>query len=53
MKIEFTRAEVERILLDHANRLIPYANFDSVDCSSQYAYRSLPETITVEKKDAA
>tara|TARA_R110002126_G_scaffold82826_8_gene202729 strand:- start:88 stop:243 length:156 start_codon:yes stop_codon:yes gene_type:complete len=50
MKIEFTRAEVERILLDHANGLIQYANFDSVKTNS---YRDLPDTIIVEKKDAA
>tara|TARA_R110000822_G_scaffold243536_1_gene372455 strand:- start:437 stop:592 length:156 start_codon:yes stop_codon:yes gene_type:complete len=50
MKIEFTRAEIERILLDHANKLVPYANFDSVKGNS---YRDLPDAIIVEKKDAA
>lgn len=48
MKIEFTSAEVERIILDYANRLIPNANFDEVRGSS---YRDLPTTIIVEKKD--
>jgi hypothetical protein len=50
MKIEFTRAEVERILLDYANKLIPYANFDDVHGGS---YSSLPATIVVEKTNAA
>jgi hypothetical protein len=50
MKIEFTRAEIERIILDHANALIPSAEFDSVKGNS---YRDLPDAIIVEKKDAA
>lgn len=50
MKIEFTRAEIERIIMDYANKLIPNANFDEVRGSS---YSSLPTTIIVEKKDAA
>ena len=50
MKIEFTCAEIERIILDYANKLIPNANFDEVRGSS---YRDLPTTIIVEKKNAA
>lgn len=50
MKIEFTRAEIERIIMDYANRLIPKANFDSVR-GGDYCY--VPATIIVEKKDAA
>jgi hypothetical protein len=50
MKLEFTLAEIERIILDHANKLIPYGNFDSVTGKS---YRDLPDAIIVEKKDAA
>lgn len=50
MKIEFTRAEIERIIMDYANKLIPNANFDSVKGTP---YRDLPETIVVEKKNAA
>ena len=53
MKIEFTRAEVERILLVYVNGLIPGQHFNTVEGSS---YRGLPETITVsvaEPKDEA
>ena len=62
MKLEFTRAEVERIILSHANRLVghvemvPFAKplpFNTVEGSS---YRGLPDTITVsveEPTDAA
>ena len=49
MKIEFTRAEIERIIMDYANKLIPNANFDEVRGGS---YGSLPTTIVVEKKNA-
>ncbi len=48
MKIEFTRAEIERIIMDYANKLIPNANFDEVRGGS---YGSLPNTIIVEKKN--
>ena len=50
MKIEFTRAEIERIILDHAIKLIPFAEFDVVRSNS---YRDLPDAIIVEEKDAA
>jgi hypothetical protein len=53
MKIEFTRAEVERIVLAYVNALIPRQHFNTVEGSS---YRGLPETIIVtaeEKEDAA
>lgn len=50
MKIEFTRAEIERIIMDYANKLIPNANFDEVRGGS---YGSLPSTIIVEKTNAA
>jgi len=61
MKLEFTRAEVERIILNHANRLVghvemvPFAKpllFNTVEGSS---YCGLPDTITVsgEEKDNA
>ena len=53
MKIEFTRAEVERIILVYVNALIPGQHFNTVEGSS---YRGLPDTIIVtaeEKEDAA
>jgi len=50
MKLEFTRAEIERIILDHANKLIPSAEFNHV---KDVSYRGLPEAIGVEKQDAA
>jgi hypothetical protein len=63
MKIEFTRAEVERIILDHANRIVGLGDpffpkkgdlFDTVESSG---YRNLPDTITVsaitKEEDAA
>ena len=62
MKIEFTRAEIERILLDYTNHRLglsdPYNPakgnlFNTVEGSS---YRGLPDTIIVsaeEKEDAA
>lgn len=49
MKIEFTRAEIERIILDHANKLVPSAEFDQV---KDVSYRGLPDAIIVEKQDA-
>ena len=47
MKIEFSRAEIERIILDHANSLIPTADFDTIN--SNYSF--IPSTVTVEKKE--
>ena len=67
MKIEFTRAEVERIILNHANSLCRAgAHFDGVwhsDTANKTfntvegsSYRGLPDTITVsveKEQDAA
>jgi hypothetical protein len=53
MKVEITRAEIERIILAHLNGLIPNQNFNTVEGSS---YRDLPSSIVVsskEEKDAA
>jgi hypothetical protein len=53
MKIEFTRAEVERIILVYVNGLIPGQHFNTVEGSS---YRGLPDTLTVsveKEQDAA
>jgi hypothetical protein len=45
MKIEFTRAEIEAIILDHIkNEIAPYVKFLRDDDNSW----GLPETITVE-----
>jgi hypothetical protein len=49
MKLEFTRAEIERIILDHANKLIPSAEFNHV---KDIDYRGLPHAVIVEKQDA-
>lgn len=48
MKIEFTRAEVERIILAHANAIAPYEQFNTVEGSS---YRDLPSSIVVSAKE--
>ena len=50
MKIEFTRAEIERIILDHANALIPSAEFDQV---KEVGYRGLPDAVIVEQSTGA
>jgi hypothetical protein len=52
MKIEFTRAEIEDIILAHVNGLIPGQDFNTVEGSS---YRDLPSSIVVstKEKDAA
>lgn len=47
MKIEFSRAEIERIILAHANSLIPTADFNQVNGH----YSSIPMILTVEKKE--
>ena len=47
MKIEFTRAEIERIILRHAEFLTG-ENFDTVEGAS---YRSLPDGFVVSKKE--
>jgi hypothetical protein len=48
MKIEFTRAEVERIILAYVNGLIPDQHFNTVEGSS---YRGLPDTLTVSVEE--
>ena len=48
MKITMTRAEVEKILLDYANRMIEGYGFNHVEGSS---YRGLPESIELTKEE--
>ena len=47
MKIEFTRDEIQRILLAHANSLIEGYGFDQLETR----YSSMPSSITVSKKE--
>lgn len=47
MKVEITRAEIERIILAHLNGLIPNQNFNTVEGSS---YRDLPGSVFVSSK---
>ena len=47
MKIEFTRAEVEQIVLHFANTIAPDANFDTVE---PCGYRSMPDGFVVSTK---
>ena len=44
MKLEFTREEVEKIVLDHANKLVVDQVFNTVDCH----YSSFPVTLSFE-----
>jgi hypothetical protein len=47
MKIEFTRAEIEVIILDYIkNEIAPYLKF-------KLEYWNLPDTIIAETEDAA
>lgn len=48
MKIELTRKEVEKILLDYANKIVEGYGFNEVIGSS---YRSLPESIQITKEE--
>lgn len=48
MKIEFSRAEIEKILLDHANKIVEGYGFNHVEGSS---YRGLPESIELTKEE--
>jgi len=48
MKIEFTRAEVERILLHFANSFAPDAKFDKVEPTG---YRMMPDGFVVSTKE--
>ena len=43
MKVEFTRAEIERIVLAHINGLIPGQNFNTFESNG---YRLMPDTFT-------
>jgi hypothetical protein len=47
MKIEFTRAEIERIILAHANSLIEGYSFDEIETR----YSNIPTLVTVQKKE--
>jgi hypothetical protein len=48
MKIEFTRAEIEVIILDHIrNEIAPYIKFLRDDANGW----GLPDTITVEAEE--
>jgi hypothetical protein len=48
MKIEFTRAEIEVIILDHIrNEIAPYVKFLRDDANGW----GLPDTITVEAEE--
>jgi len=47
MKIEFTRAEVEQIVLHFANTIAPDAKFDTVEPTD---YRSMPDGFVVSTK---
>jgi hypothetical protein len=44
MKIEFTRAEIEAIILAHANTLAPDAKFNDVEPTG---YRTMPDGFVV------
>ena len=47
MNIEFTRTEVERIILLHVNTLIPGYGFNEIETR----YSSIPSIVTVTKKE--
>jgi len=49
MKIEFTKEEIEQIILKHANELVQTDGkpFNKVDCS----YSCIPSTISVVRED--
>jgi len=47
MKIEFTSAEVEAIILAHVNAIAPDAKFNSVEPTG---YRSMPDGFVVFMK---
>jgi hypothetical protein len=48
MKIEFTKAEVEQIILNYANKATLGQGFNTVSGGS---YRDLPSSVIVEKKE--
>ena len=49
MKVEFTREEVEQILLEYANRVVQTGDkpFNKVDCSYSY----IPQTVSVIREE--
>lgn len=49
MKIEFTKEEVEKIILDHANSLVQTGEkpFNKVDCNYSY----IPATVAVVREE--
>ena len=47
MKIEFSRAEIEKILLDHANKMVEGYGFNHV---KGIGYRDLPSSIELTKE---
>jgi hypothetical protein len=49
MKVEFTRAEIERIILDYVNKLLPDQDFNKVKGD----YNFIPMIVTVERDDGA
>jgi len=48
MKIEFTRAEVEKILLDYANKMVEGYGFNSVEANS---YTGMPSSFEITKEE--
>jgi len=50
MKIEFTSAEVEQIVLHFANSIAPDAKFNSVEPTG---YRTMPDGFVVSTKEEA
>ena len=50
MRIEFTKEEVEQIILDHANMLVQTGHlpFNKVDCSYSY----IPSTVAVVREES-
>jgi hypothetical protein len=46
MKLEFTRAEIVRIILDHVNDVAPYAKLDVIQDVGK-----LPDTIVITMKE--
>ncbi len=49
MKVEFTKEEVEQIILDHANKVVQTGDkpFNKVDCSYSY----IPSTLAVVREE--
>ena len=48
MKIEFTRAEVEKIILDYANKMIEGYGFNCVEANS---YTGMPAFFELTKEE--